>query len=199
MNIKYYPEFFKHNGDLNTKNISNRKNIMKKYYKKFSNNQLNLLVLDEQMALELKIKDTCHIFFTSPNRLFVYYKNIKILNMFIKSINTCIKVPKTNLFIKDGGINYNQEMLYYQILLLIMGIDKYQNIIINMIINKQKITKAKKTELLNNSKDDDGSISYNTFYNLKYDYLTPDKLLFNTSLKKNINEIKKAYSSTMEF
>jgi hypothetical protein len=194
MYIKFYPEFFKNNGGINTKNLLKRKEIMQKYYKKFLKNKLNLLIMDEQMANELKIKHKHHTLLTKPNRLFIYYKNKILLNLFIKYYKAGAKISKNS---KINNLN-NLILIYSQFIYLIMGIKKYKNILINIIINEQKISKNKEKELLNKSKDKEGCVSYIKFYNLKYKYLITNKKKFNNNLKENIKETQLAYEITMK-
>jgi len=192
MYIKFYPDFFKNNGGINTKNLLKRKDIMKKYYKQFLKNKLNLLIMDEQMAAELKIKHKYHALLTKPNRLFVYYKNKTMLNLFIKYYKAGAKISKNKKF-------NNLILIYSQFIYLIIGIKKYKNILVNIIVNGQKISKNKEKKLLNKSKDKEGYISYIKFYNLKYKYLITNKKKFNNDLNENIKETQHIYKSAIKF
>ena len=143
-----YPAFYRKNGELNIKNITNRKEIMKNYYRLFQKKKLKLLALDEPMFHELKIK----------------YKKI------IKHKNTYLLYHDAATVLKTKNIKSIKNL---DLLLKHMGFSKkeYSKVVLSHYVNHYRFSKKIKAKLVKEATNKDKEISYHKLYKLKYNYL----------------------------
>ena len=196
MNVyKFYPDFYKLNGKINTENLLKRKEIFTNYYKKFNQNKINLFIIDIQLYNEIKqnINGKC---FKITNG-YVFYKDSDIAKKFITAFNKFFKATN-NIFIKDGNLNVNNKKLVYFILFyLLFGIKNFKKLVINMIVRCQKLSHSIDKELLNKSKNKDNEISYQKYYTLKYNHIFKNKKKINKQLSEYLTYLEQIYESKM--